>query len=347
MKEILLNTGTSISRILVGEMLENTGKYLPDKNLVVISDENVARFYSDFFPEGLHIVIPSGEASKSLSTVAEIYGRLIEKEIDRTSFLLGIGGGIVCDLAGYVASTYLRGIPFGFVSTTLLGQVDASIGGKNGVNYEGYKNMVGIIRQPDFVLCDPATLKTLDPAEFRNGFAEVVKYGAIFDSGFFSYLEANCKAALQHDTMVLNHIIYSGALAKCRIVEADENETGDRKKLNFGHTFAHAFEKISGIPHGEAVSIGMVMAAGLSEKLGMITKADVSRLRDLLKSFGLPVTWNGSCSDVIDIMKRDKKRGGDKISLILLDSIGNADIKEIKITELKNWIDDLCSPVGT
>lgn len=342
MKEIPLHTKEKTSRILVGESLQNLSRYLPDKPCVVISDKNVAMHYEDAFPGGLKIVVEPGESSKTLKTMAGIYSELMRHEVDRTSFILGIGGGIVCDLAGFVASTYLRGLPFGFVSTTLLAQVDASIGGKNGINFEGYKNMVGTIRQPDFVLCDPQMLKTLDPAEFRMGFAEAVKYGAIIRPELFEFLEKNHRAALAFDPGVLEEIISVSAGAKCEIVSGDEYETGERKKLNFGHTFAHAFEKLSSIPHGHAVSMGMVQAAKLSVRLGMTGGGTAERLEKVLAYYGLPVGYTGNCSDVFEVMKLDKKRGGDTISLILLEAIGKAVIREVPLRDLKNWIDDLC-----
>ncbi len=341
MKEIRLKTNESSCRILVGESYKEVGKYIPGRKPVIITDENVYEHYGAFFPDGLLITIKPGESSKSLSSASRIYGQLMANEIDRKAFVLGMGGGIVCDLAGFIASTYLRGLPFGFVSTTLLSQVDASIGGKNGVNYEGYKNMVGVIRQPDFVICDPAMLPTLPAAEYHMGFAEVIKYGAIFDRDLFELLEKEHARALDGEADILEEIIGICAESKCRIVEADEKETGERKKLNFGHTFAHAFEKISGIPHGEAVSMGMVLAAGISQKLGRIPQRDVDRLQNLLVKYRLPVTYPGSFDEVFEVMKLDKKREGDRIGLILLDSIGEAVIHDIEMKTLQNWIDDL------
>jgi 3-dehydroquinate synthase len=270
---------------------------------------------------------------------------MIRREVDRKSFILGIGGGIVCDLAGFVASTYLRGVSFGFVATTLLAQVDAGIGGKNGVNFKGYKNMIGIIRQPDFVLCDPAVLGTLEPSEFRMGFAEVVKYGAILKPELFGFLEKNLRPALAGRAGILEEIVAVCAGAKCDVVTRDEKESGERKKLNFGHTFAHAFEKLSGIPHGEAVSMGMVMASRLSVRLGLITEQEAERVRHLLTGFGLPVRYTGSCEDAFDVMKRDKKRTGESISLILLGEIGKAVIQDVKLDDLKKWMHDLCAPL--
>ena len=346
MNEIRLNTTDSSCRILVGESFKNVGDYLPGKKLVIITDENVYQHYGTLFPNALLITIKPGESSKTLSIASEIYGQLIANEIDRKSFILGVGGGIVCDLAGYVASTFLRGLSFGFVSTTLLSQVDASIGGKNGVNYEGYKNMVGVIRQPEFVICDPDMLSTLPKEEYYQGFAEVIKCAAILNADLFDLLEKDHKKALDREEGTLEEIISICVDAKCRIVESDEKESGERKKLNFGHTFAHAFEKNSGIPHGEAVSIRMVLAAGISEKLDLISRQDVDRLRDLIKKYHLPVNYPHGFDDVFDVMKRDKKRDGDSIGLILLDRIGEAVIRNIELATLKNWIDDLHTTGG-
>jgi 3-dehydroquinate synthase len=341
MKEIRLNASDGTCRILVGESFRNVTEYLPGKPLVIITDENVYRHYGEFFPDGLLVTIRPGESSKTLGIASDLYGLLLANEVDRSAFILGVGGGIVCDLAGYIASTYLRGLSFGFVSTTLLSQVDASIGGKNGLNHEGYKNMIGVIRQPGFVICDPTMLATLPDGEYRMGFAEVIKYGAILNAGLFALLEKNHRKVLEGDEGVLEEIIGICVEEKCRIVEADEKESGERKLLNFGHTFAHAFEKIAGIPHGEAVSTGMVLAAGISEKLGMIGAGDVGRLRELILRYHLPVVYPYPYDDVFDVMKRDKKRDGASIGLILLEEIGKAVIRDIELSTLKNWIDDL------
>ncbi len=341
MQELKLYTGRSASRLLIGESLENAGKYISGSGTVIITDEIVFRLHGDKFPPGKVIQLQAGEGSKTLVKVSDIYSQLISEEVDRSSFLLGIGGGVVCDIAGFVASTYLRGISFGFVASTLLAQVDASIGGKNGVNHDGYKNMAGVVRQPDFVICDPLLLHTLDPVEYSQGFAEVVKYGAIVDEPFFSFLESSYDKALTGDPEIMERIIYSCAGSKCRIVEQDEQESGERKILNFGHTFAHAFEKLAGVPHGHAVSSGMVLAAGISARLGLIAETDVKRLVDLLKDFRLPVDLLAESGELFEVMKRDKKRDGDNIGMILLDRIGNAIRRDVSLNELKEWTDDL------
>jgi 3-dehydroquinate synthase len=202
--------------------------------------------------------------------------------------------------------------------------------------------MIGVIRQPEFILCDPDMLRTLDQSEYRMGFAEVIKYGAILDAGLFEFLRRNREQAMKMDPTVMEKIISICVNAKCHIVEKDEKESGERKILNFGHTFAHAFEKLSRIPHGEAVAIGMVLAAKLSERMGMISGSETERLKSLVGLYGLPVEYRGDFSDVFEVMRKDKKRAGGGISLILLESIGKAVIKEVGMTDLKNLIDDLC-----
>ena len=336
-----LHHSGKICRILIGGKLSEIQELIPAEKFAIITDANLYKHYGKQFPDVPVIILDPGEESKNLDRIAGCYGQLVAAQLDRQSFILGIGGGVVCDITGFVASTFLRGLSFGFVATTLLAQVDASIGGKNGVNYEGYKNMVGTIRQPDFVLCDPQLLRTLNPLEYRQGFAEVVKYAAIFDDSLFSFLETSCQEALEQAPDILKRIIYECASVKCRIVEQDERESGERRKLNFGHTFAHAFEKLSGISHGHAVSIGMVIAAGISAKLKLIPDSEVDRLMALLENFGLPVHYPDMSHEVFEVMKRDKKRGGDNISLVLIDKIGNAVLKDVQLGDLKKLTHDL------
>jgi 3-dehydroquinate synthase len=211
-----------------------------------------------------------------LETVTTIFNQLVDMEVDRSTLILGIGGGIVCDIAGFVASTYMRGTPFGFVSTTLLSQVDASVGGKNGVNFGGYKNMVGVFNQPEFVVCDMMLLKTLPFREIQCGFAEIIKHGAIADHRMLDFIENHRDAALDLESRIVEHLVYRSVEIKAGVVTRDEREKGERRKLNFGHTFGHAIEKLTGIPHGEAVGIGMVMAAALSVKKGLLSPVDAT-----------------------------------------------------------------------
>ena len=334
MKQIEIHGKTGHSKIYVGERLNSLDAYLPEAKVVIITDENVASYYQQDFPKTPVIKIKTGEKIKTLETAAKIYQQLIELEADRSVFLLGIGGGIVCDITGFVASTYLRGVRFGYVPTTLLAQVDASVGGKTGVNFMGYKNMVGVFNQPAFVICDPIVLQTLPEKELVSGFAEIVKHAAIADAEYFEFLENNFNKALSFDSDVLEKVIYDSVAIKADIVNRDETEKGERRKLNFGHTFGHAVEKTTGLPHGKAVSIGMMVAAALSASKQMLTETDVDRIRSLLSRFNLPIKADIDIERIIDAMVRDKKREGDGIHFVLLSKIGEAVVEKITIVDL-------------
>ncbi len=341
MKTQKLNTKLGSSDIIIGGSMKDLKQfYRPDKTILLV-DENVLRNYKDLFSEYQLISIPQGENSKSLEQYSEIFGRMLESGVDRSWKLVGIGGGITTDLSGYVASTYFRGIDYGFVSTTLLGQVDAAIGGKNGINYKGYKNLIGVIRQPEFVVCDLESLKTLPKKEFIAGFAEIVKYGFIRNPEIYSYLKNNIDAALDYHIPCLEKLVYESVKVKIDIVESDVSEKGDRKLLNFGHTCAHAIEKLSKISHGEAVSVGMVMASKLSVSLGFCKENLVAELEEILKMTGLPVSIDLPFDQMIEAMKKDKKKSGDTMSLILIRSMGDAFVHEVKIEKLKSLLDDL------
>jgi 3-dehydroquinate synthase len=338
LKQIEIHGKTGHSKIIVGERLANLDAYLQDTNAVIITDENVARFYQQVFPQMPVIQIKTGEEIKTLETAGRIYQQLISLEADRSVFLVGIGGGIVCDITGFVASTYLRGVRFGYVPTTLLAQVDASVGGKTGVNFMGYKNMVGVFNQPEIVLCDPILLNTLPEEELVCGFAEIVQHTTIADVDYFALLEREAQNALALNPEVLEQVIYKSVEIKADIVNRDETEKGERRKLNFGHTFGHAVEKSMGLPHGKAVSIGMMVAAALSASKQMLTATDVDRIRSLLSRFKLPVKADADSGSIIDAMGRDKKREGDGIHFVLLDKIGAAVVEKITFADLERVI---------
>ena len=348
MKELEIKSSIGTSKIIVGESLKNVSHYLPEnKRIVIITDTNVRKLYGHQFPAGTIVEIGAGEVNKTLDTVKLIVGKLIELELDRTCFILGIGGGIVCDVAGFVASIFMRGVDFGFVSTTLLAQVDASVGGKNGVNFEGFKNMVGVFALPQFVICDTTMLQSLPKEEVMSGFAEIVKHGAIASNDLFRYIEDNVEKAMNLDPIVIDYFVYESNLIKSTVVNSDAREKGERRKLNFGHTFGHAIEKVSKISHGMAVSIGMVVAAELSVKKGLMQKSEADRLLNVLKKMHLPVNTVGLDKDkALEAMKHDKKREGDSVHFILLEKIGKAQIQEITFDELKPIIDDLCRSTG-
>ena len=341
MKSLKIHGSTGDSKILIGESLQNLQKYMASEQVVIITDSNVRRLYGKDFPPYAIIEIGMGEKIKNLDTVKTIYGRLVAFEADRSSFIVGIGGGIVCDIAGFIASTYLRGVRVGFVASTLLSQVDASVGGKNGVNFEGYKNMVGVFNQPEFVVCDMNLLKTLPEKEVLCGLAEVVKHAAIGDADLFSYLEKHYKRVLQLDAQVIEKIVYDSALIKSSIVNRDEKEEGERRKLNFGHTLGHALEKTTGAPHGEAVSAGMVVASALSEKRGYLSREEKERIEALLNKFKLPTRFQHDEKRVLDAVRKDKKREGEEINFVLLQGIGQAVVEKISMRELETVVSEM------
>lgn len=344
MQELLINSSIGSSKVLVGESRLNINQYLPKgKKIAIITDTNVLNLYGKDFPEGEIIDIGMGEEIKTIDTVYKILGKLVELEFDRSSFVLAIGGGIVCDIAGFVASIFMRGIDFGFISTTLLSQVDASVGGKNGVNFEGFKNMVGNFNLPQFVICDMEMLKTLSKDEMLCGFGEIVKHGAIADKALFDFIAENPEKALAMDSEVIQRFVYDSVVIKSNIVNQDAREKGERRKLNFGHTFGHAIEKATKIPHGMAVSIGMVAAAELSVKKGLLSRAEADRLITVLKSLDMPTKLDIDKDTALKALKRDKKRAGDVINFILLNSIGDATVEEISINDLDEIANDLCS----
>jgi 3-dehydroquinate synthase len=272
------------------------------------------------------IDFPAGEASKNIETCLRIADQLMAMGADRQSALIALGGGVVGDIAGFVASIYMRGIPYIQVPTTLLAQVDSSIGGKTGVDRPFGKNLLGTFYQPKAVFIDLAFLQTLEPQELRNGLAEVVKYGIIDDPGLFGILETRAQAITNQDTDLLQEIVTRSCRIKKGVVEIDEREKGMRRILNFGHTIGHAIETESGytIPHGDAVSMGMVAASILSERMHYLAVGDCSRIIALIKATGLPdrIPARLSLDGIFTHMKGDKKKAGDALNLVLLKKIG-------------------------
>ncbi|MEN8201125.1 MAG: 3-dehydroquinate synthase [Bacteroidota bacterium] len=341
MHQITLKTPGGNTEIIVGENLSR-GLEALDPAPILLVDEHVLCEHQDLFQGHRYISVPAGERYKNLNTVESIYRELVHMEADRSSMLVGVGGGLATDVAGYVASTYLRGVPFGFISSTLLGQVDASIGGKNGVNLDGYKNMIGSIRQPLFVWCDLSLLKTLARKEYISGIAEVIKYGAIRDVDFLDYLKTNMQALLELDMEVLKHVVSTSAEIKADVVQKDEKESDLRRILNFGHTIGHAIEREKKVLHGQAVSLGMLMAARLSHMLGLLSDSEVGLVRDLLVSAGLPVQMELDPETIFQNIRKDKKKRGEHIHFVLLEGLGHTHIRPIGLSELKSLINDLC-----
>lgn len=325
------------SRVVVGDVAEWLPKLLPDKRIVVVSDANIDRHYHSLLERFDHVLIGQGETNKTLITADTIYKRFIELGVDRSSFVLGIGGGIVTDVAGFVAATYMRGVEFGFISTSLLGQVDASVGGKNGVNVSGYKNMIGTFCQPKFVICDVNMLRTLSAREFRTGLAEVVKSAIIADGELFDMLEQCDFATLQRDTQLLEQIVYRAIKVKADIVERDEREAGDRRKLNLGHTLAHAIEKTSSqMNHGEAVAVGLAMITEAAIRRGLISAEDGKRIGNVLEKIGFQTESPVAMRQLLSAVSKDKKSEGDSIYIVWPRAIGQCDVEKMPIAEFKS-----------
>jgi len=329
---------TGVSEIILGTSIDEIGRFCKNKKIFIITDNNVRAIYENIFPSGEIIEIGTGEDIKTFETALYIYERLLSFEADRSSFITGIGGGIVCDITGFVASTYMRGIPFGFIPTTLLAQVDASIGGKNGVNFKKYKNIIGVFKQPEFVLCNINFLKTLPKTELLCGFAEIIKHAAIKDISYFEYLEENLDNIMSLRVPEIEEVISRSISIKTDIVNSDERESFERKKLNFGHTFGHAIEKFSRLPHGQAVSAGMVMANNISLSTGILSLKEGERFKNLLRRFNLPVEIELNRDIIFDAIKKDKKRNSDTIDFILLEKIGSSMVVSIKIEELEHFV---------
>jgi len=337
METIVIEGKNGKSTIIVDDRIEEVTKYLPKKKVFIITDKNVEKLYAKVFPQAPFYSINPGEQSKQLGYIESIYRWLLENNADRNSFILGIGGGVVCDIAGFVAATYMRGVEYGFVSTSLLSQVDASVGGKNGVDLDGYKNIIGTFTQPRFVLCDTRLLKTLPHEELVNGFAEIVKHALISDIKLFEQLEHDCIALLNLNQPEISKHIAESIRVKASIVTADERESGIRKLLNFGHTWGHAVEPLTGISHGKAVSIGMEFACRLSMEKGLISNRDYLRIINLLQSFGLPTCMNIEPSRVFKTLVKDKKRNANSIDFVLLMGIGVPKIETMALEELKKF----------
>lgn len=341
MKTLEIRGLSGTSRILVGENAGHLSRHLPPGRTIFITDENVRRAQPAIFEGRDPIVIPAGEESKTLETVAGLYDRLLALEADRATFLVGVGGGVVCDIAGFAASTYLRGLSFGYVATTLLAQADASVGGKTGVNFGGFKNLVGVFSQPRFVLCDPAVLGTLPASEVRNGLAEIVKHAAIASPSLFSALEGRGRDLLSLPPDLIEEIVLASVSIKAAIVSGDERESGERRKLNFGHTLGHAFESTLGLSHGEAVSLGMAAAADFSVRRGLLSESDARRLRALLEAFGLPTTAAFDRNRIAAAVGKDKKRAGRSVKFVFLRAIGEAVVEDVDLGESEAYVQNL------
>lgn len=335
-------------------LIERAGHILsgiiPNKHIAIITNATIAPLYLEPLIEALNahgfktgkIILPDGEQFKTLDSMRVIYDQLLGLELDRSCCLIALGGGVIGDMTGFAAATFLRGIPFVQIPTTLLAQVDSSVGGKTGVNLPGGKNMVGAFNQPAAVLIDPLVLGTLPSRELRAGMAEVIKYGIISDPGFFAFLEESMHSVLQLDAETVSMVIRKCCLNKADITAQDETEKGIRAYLNYGHTLGHAVETLTGYSrflHGEAVAIGMLAAAQLSRALGFCEPEDVGRIDALIKSAGLPVTIPPfPISDYLQAMLKDKKKTGSIINVVLMKRIGDVFLQPVSQDQLQVFL---------
>jgi 3-dehydroquinate synthase len=343
MKKLKIDLADRSYDILIGRnFLPHLGDHLSHiksaRRVLVVTNPVINKLYGTTVTEGLEsaglevecVEIPEGETHKTLKDAQTVYDHLIEKQYDRNTLLVALGGGVIGDLTGFVAATFLRGVPYAQVPTTLLSQVDSSVGGKTAVNHPQGKNLIGAFYQPRLVAIDIDTLRSLPSDEFRAGIAEIIKYGVIEDPNLFSFLEQNSEKILAQDTECLETIIETSCAIKAKVVERDERESSYRMVLNFGHTLGHAVEALTGysqFKHGEGIAIGMVYAAKLSCQLGKCSEKVVRKIQALVEKFGLPSRLpDFPASEYIETMYRDKKAHDRKIRFILVKDIGTVEI---------------------
>ncbi len=344
MKKVRVKLGSNSYEIRIGSgLLSQSGHWLKESGfageLSIITTPVVKKLYGDalkqnLVQEGFEAVIlqvPDGEEQKSLETAGRLYNELTDLHAERTTPLLALGGGVIGDLTGFVAATYLRGVPLVQIPTTLLAQVDSSIGGKVAVNFDRLKNRIGAFYQPRLVISDIDVLRSLGPGELSDGLAEIIKYAVIRDERFFTYLERNLDRIKSLDAEALEEVVFQSSMIKAEVVEKDEKDFGIRNILNYGHTVGHAIETVSDftVGHGGAVAIGMIAAAKISNELGILDESELARLKDIIERAGLPTEIPDlKVESIIQAMKHDKKILKGRIKFILPKSIGEVFITD-------------------
>ncbi len=335
----------------LGEELTKLG--CQGRKICIVTDTNVAALYLDEVREITEeacartevFCFPAGEENKTLDVIRSLYKILIEAGFDRHDFLLALGGGVTGDLTGYAAATYLRGISFIQVPTTLLAQIDSSIGGKTGVDFDGYKNMVGAFHQPCLVYANLSTLKSLPEDQFASGMGEVLKHGMIRDGAYYEWTIEHMDEIMERETSALSYMVYQSCMIKKTVVEHDPEEKGERALLNFGHTIGHAIEKLKNFTllHGECVALGCVAAAYISWQRGLLSEDEFYEIRDMNVGFGLPISFDGlSSEEIVKATKKDKKMNAGKVRFILLKKIGKAYIDQtVTDEEMLNAVNQL------
>lgn len=330
-EKLIINTSDSVSGIIVGGRWEAVVKLLPERGVIIITDKNVFELYGKNFPRYPVLKISPGEGSKQLKVIEQLAKKLLKYGVDRGGFILAIGGGVVCDISGFLASIYMRGIRTGYVSTSLLSQVDASTGGKNGVDLGGVKNIIGTIRQPEFVICDTTMLRTLPGDEYLSGLAELIKTGLIGDKEIIEMVENNHESVMLRERDLLSRLVARSVRFKASVVSEDEKETGLRRILNFGHTFGHAIELHENVKHGFAVTSGMALAARFSLEEGLLVRSDYDRIMNLLQKYNLLSGYRVGWIDMEQLLMHDKKKSGSDLHFVFLEGIGKPLVKKIPL----------------
>ncbi len=337
MKTVTVELGARSYPIMVSEgLIDRAGALLAEAGLsgrpVIVTDSNVGRLYGERLAAALGAgtpvcALPAGEQHKRLEQIEMLCGAFIEARLDRSSFVVALGGGVVGDMAGFAAACFMRGIPFAQIPTTIVAQVDSSVGGKTGVNHPLGKNTIGAFHQPSAVLIDMTLLKTLPPRELRAGFAEVIKHGVIADADLFAYLESHAAEILAGNLSAIEYPVLRSCEIKAAVVAEDERETGLRAILNYGHTFGHGIEAVTGYAqylHGEAVALGMHAAAHLAATLGLVDQGFVQRQEQCIRQYGLPVSWPElPVEETLALMRHDKKARQGALKFVVPDRIGH------------------------
>ena len=337
MEKKVFSFSTTSTEIHFASGISHLKKITDPKATVVITDENVFNAHTKRFKGWNTIVLKPGEEFKVQATVDAVIEKLIEMEADRKTTLVGVGGGVITDITGYVASVYMRGIRFGFIPTSILSLVDASIGGKNGIDVGVYKNMVGVIRQPAFILHDMVFLNSLPQVEWENGFAEIIKHACIKDAAMFEGLERNSLKTYQGRQTNICELIQRNTIIKSKVVQKDEFEKGERRLLNFGHTLGHALETQYELLHGQAISIGMTYACHISEQLTGFKQTE--KVVGLLDKYNLPTYASFNKQKVFEVLKMDKKRERKEMNYVLLEKIGKGVVKSISLKQLEKIVE--------
>lgn len=344
MKKKTFRFSSSTVDVYFDTSLSKLNSIVDKKKAILVTDENVFKAHASKFKNWNVITLKPGEEYKVQPTADAIIEQLIAFQADRQSVLVGIGGGVITDITGYVASVYMRGIAFGFLPTSLLAMVDASIGGKNGIDVGEYKNMVGVIRQPSFLFYDYSLLKTLPKQEWSNGFAEIIKHACILDRPLFNLLEQYGLGKVMKNKKLLAQIIERNVNLKSSVVRNDEFEKGDRKLLNFGHTLGHALETQYELTHGQAVSLGMVFASWLSAELNGFK--DTGKVESVLMNYGLPTRADFDVEKVFRILQMDKKRVSKTMNYVLLERIGKAKVQPLQVKDIPSHLHQYLSIIN-